>query len=354
MKIIYVRMKNYDWVSVPSDAVARELEKLGHSITILDSINYIPPDNYDFVWSPYESVTPLGQAISKKVNIPHFAHIEVIPPWRYFSDADPENHGISKNDPEVSPEAFSDNKKHYEIVIHAWKSADIKTISSPVRLKYHQENFGTIKGKINIRFPSVDHKIIDIAKKMYSPEKSEKTLLTISRLVPVKRHDILVEVMNRVKTSCIWKVIGSGPSKNIIETSLKNSNVSLKISEGIWGWAKMYEMMKANLFIFSTGAMPPMEASLLGTSSIIMESQGNKYLPDFDKFQKHNYEDSLPIFEYGKYDEMAELIDSELNKPEPTILKDYDTVNKFMSGKTGITTSQKSAENIIKLMKNIV
>lgn len=66
MNIIYARMAGYDWVSTPSDAVARELNNLGHKITIVDNPNYIPLGEYDFVWSPYESVTILGDILSKK------------------------------------------------------------------------------------------------------------------------------------------------------------------------------------------------------------------------------------------------------------------------------------------------
>ena len=75
MRIIYAKMQGYDWVSTPSDAVARELEKAGHTIEICEDIYSVPVGDFDFVWSPYESATLLGDYISDYKGIPHFSHI---------------------------------------------------------------------------------------------------------------------------------------------------------------------------------------------------------------------------------------------------------------------------------------
>ena len=96
MKIVYARMPGYDFVSTPSDAVIRELEKAGHKIFWTDNLNYLPLDKYDVVFSPYESATLLGDAISKKLNIKHYAHIEWLPPWR-IKKVNPSEYGLDES-----------------------------------------------------------------------------------------------------------------------------------------------------------------------------------------------------------------------------------------------------------------
>lgn len=355
MNIIYARMQGYDWVSTPSDAVARELEILGHNITIVETLDDIPAKKFDFVWAPYETTLFVGEQAAQKLCIPLVAHLEVIPPWRVFDDADVIAHGFPLDHREAQPEFRDQTKPYYDRVIKAWKNANIKTLSTPVRLPYHENNFGPLDD-VQIRFPSVDARLIEKAKKIYSPKRQENVVLTLSRLVPVKRWDLLVEVMNRVQTKVTWRIAGTGDYKEWVEQNMLNKGVTLEFVGERWLWAKLYQMMSVRLFIFSTGAMPPMEAALCGTPAMIMESQGSKYIPEFKDFQKVNYGDSLPIFEFGEFDKMAEAIDKELSVSfaESTLLKDYDTVNKFLNGKCGITSSEQNAKDIIERIKKVL
>ena len=351
MNIIYARMQGYQWISTPSDAVAREMEKQGHRIYIAESINNIPPGNYDFVWSPYETSLILGNAISQKFEIPLVSHLEVIPPWRIFPNIDVENHGLPKDDPEVQAEHLAGTSDYYQKIIEIWKDADIKTLSTPVRLPYHEKYFGPLEN-VQIRFPSIDTYMIERAKKLYTPKKQDNVILTVSRLMPVKRWDILVEVMNRLKTKVVWKIVGAGTYESTLKESLTNENVELQFLGHKWLWGKLYEMLSARLFVFSTGAMPPMEAALCGTPAVVMESQGSDHMPEFKDFQKTNFGDALPIFEYGKFDEMAVFIDEEMAKDKSTLLEEYDTVNKFNKGRCGITSSKINAQQILQRFKD--
>jgi len=350
MNIIYSRISGYDWVSVPSDAVARELEKLGHDITIIENISYIPPKKYDFVWSPYESVTILGDAISKRLNIPHFSHIEVLPPWRVIPNADYDNYGIiDKNDTEVTN--FNISRPYYLDVGNAWKNATIKTISNPVRLPMHQKLFPDLEN-VKIRFPSIDVATIEAAKKMYSPKKISNRIITIARATQIKRYDLLLNVMNHVKNEIEWVIIGEGPMTDKIKTQLTNQNVKLIMLGPLWGWNRFYEIMKAKLMIYAMGGMPPIEAALLDVFPIVIENQPTRDIPEFDKFMYYNFKDSMPIFKHNQDKEMAQMVDERIEKTAEESLNEYDTVNKFMSGKTGVTPSSVNAKNIIELFNN--
>ncbi|MDD4984112.1 MAG: hypothetical protein PHH82_04740, partial [Candidatus ainarchaeum sp.] len=121
MNIIYARMPGYDWVSTPSDELARGLESLGCKLTLIDNLNYIPPYDFDFVWSPYESVTMLGHMISKRLNIPHYAHIEWLPPWRIFKECKAEQYGFLKENPEL--QQIDQMIPYYKEIIEAFDKA---------------------------------------------------------------------------------------------------------------------------------------------------------------------------------------------------------------------------------------
>ncbi len=347
MNIIYARMKNYEWVSTPSDAVARELEKLGHQVTQLESADYIPPGDYDFVWSPYESVTLIGEIIAKKLEIPHFSHIETIPPWRFFKNCDYPNYGLKSDDPEILQ--FDQNQSYYRMVADAWKRAEVRTISNHSRVALMKDITG--ENEMGLRYPSVDVATAQQALRMYSPRRDNNRIITIARAVPIKRYDILTEVMNNIKTSVKWIIIGSGPMQEVIKTQMTNPKVKLEFLNDLWGWAKWYEIMKVKVMLYAMGGMPPMEAALLDVFPICMEQQSTKHIPDFDKFMEYNFGNSIPIFKHDQIKEAAAMVDTAMATPNKDLFAQYDTVNKFLNGKTNVTPSSVNAKQIIERME---
>lgn len=346
MEIIYARMQGYDWVSVPSDAVARELENLGHHVTIVDSLQHIPIREYDVVWSPYESVTLLGDAIAKQLNIPHFAHIEVLPPWRVIPNCDYHNYGLESNDPEIKNFQFT--HPYYMEVGEAWKRAKIKTISSKTRIPMHQKLLN-ITDEIHLRYPSIDITTLDKAKKIYNPPLKDTQILTVARAVPIKRYDLLIQVVNKIKTKAIWTIIGDGPMISKIKEQVINPNITVEFLGSLWGWEKLYHMIGARVFLFAMGAMPALEAAYLGVFPIVIENPPTRDIPDFDKFMLDNLGDSVPICSYNELEVAAECVDEELNTPRGKSLSEWGTVEKFLTGQTNVTPSSVNASNIIKL-----
>jgi len=357
MNIIYVRMTGYDWVSVPSDAVARELERLGHKITLVESLQYIPPDDYDFVITFYESVTLIGDAISKKLGIPHYAHVEVLPPWRVREGADIANYGLTPDDPEVQPKQLANTIMYYRDVGEAWKNAAIKSVSNHCRVKFHEDLLGI--EDLQLRYPSIDVASIERAKQMYNPQKLENNIITVSRATSIKRYDLLLQVMNLVKTPVAWTIIGDGPMLDVIKTGLTNSNVSLDLKKAQWGWVRYYEIMKAKLMVYAMGGMPPIEAALLGTFPIVIENPPTDDLPEFNKFMRYNfgfnkdnYETTFfPIFQHDEIEKMAAKIDEELAKPTGQSLAENATVTAFMCGSMNVTSSRRNAEQLVERME---
>jgi len=344
MNIIYARMVGYDGISVPSDAVARELERLGHKITLVEDVSYIAPGRYDFVWSPYESVTALGHVISKKLGIPHFAHVETIPPWRYFRDCDSTQYGFPSPDVIDVPD-LEIAREHYTKVAEFWQQAHIKTISNQSRVKMHEDEFGITD--LQLRYPSVDVATIEAFKKAYNPPK-EDVVLTISRLTFIKRLDLIVDVMNKMDKPVIWRVIGDGPYLDTLKERLTNKNVKLELLGALWGWARFYEMAKAKVIVHAMGGMPPIEAALLGAMPICIEQQPTLHLPEFDKFMYYNFGDSMPIFKYNEPEKAKDCILEELQAPQNSGLTRWGTIDKFFSGETNVTPSAVNAKNIIR------
>lgn len=341
-------MSGYDWVSTPSDAVARELERLGHKLRLVENMEYIPPGKFDFVWSPYESVTILGHLISDKLQIPHVAHIETIPPWRYYLDCDIENYGF----PSASVLDVPDVKLsriHYEKVGSLWAQAFVKTISNQSRLDMHVNEFGA--ADVQLRYPSVDTNTINMTKRMYSPRR-ENIVLTVARATYIKRYDLLVDVMNKVTVPITWRIIGDGPYIDQIKKRMTNKNVTLQFLGSQWGWCRYYEMMKAKVLLYAMGAMPPIEAALLGAFPICVEQQPTKHLPEFDKFMEYNFGNSMPIYKHTQIQEIADRIVEELGKSDHQSLDEYQTVGKFLSNELNVTSSMINAQQLIERFKN--
>lgn len=350
MNIIYARMINYDNISVPSDAVAREMELLGHKVIIAEGIDQVPLGHYDFVWSPYESVTLMGKTIADRLKLPHFSHIEVLPPWRVLRNIDYENYGLSSNDPEISEANLRQTIPYYIETGRAWANAEIKTISNHCRIEFHHKLLGQVPN-LQLRYPSIDVRTFETAKKMYSPKRIYNGVITISRATAIKRYDLLLEVMNQVQSKVVWTIIGHGPMIKIIQKNLKNPNVKLRLLGPLWGWQRIYELMKHKVMVYAMGGMPPLEAALLNIFPIVIENPPTKHLPEFDKFMEYNFGNSLPIFKYNQTTEMAKLVDEEINKPIGGSLQKWDTVDKFMSGKTNVTPSSVNAKQVIERME---
>lgn len=348
MNIIYARMPGYDWVSVPSDAVIREMEKLGHKIFWVETMEYLPTENIDFVFSPYESVTLLGDAVAQSLDVPHYAHVEVLPPWRVKENIDAKNYGLKKDDVELKPERLRQTIPHYLEVGKTWKRANLKSVSNQSRVDFHHKLLGTIDN-LMLRYPSVDVSSINIAKMMYSP-KREKSVITIGRVMPIKRFDILCKVMNEVKTKTKWVIIGEGSLVNSLSDMVTNENVELEILGAKWGWARYYALLKSHIVLAAMGGMPAMEGALCGAFPIVMEQEPTDDLPEFDKFMQYNFGDSMPIFKHTQITEAAEMIDKELNIVAGVSLNKWQTVNKFMTGKTNVMPSSGNAKQLIDRM----
>jgi len=359
MTIIYARMRGYDWVTVPSDAVVRELEKLGHTVLWVESLDLLPVRKADFVFSPYESVTLVGDAISKKLNIPHYAHVEVLPPWRVKPNIDFANYGLTKEDPEISPKNLEVTVPHYKAVGQAWKNAAVKSVSNQCRVDFHHTLLGPIDN-LHLRYPSIDVSSINMAKIMYSPKRVENRVLTVSRVMPIKRYDLLIQTMNQVQEKITWAIIGEGTMVSAIKQRMTNPNVTLEFMGAQWGWARYYEMLRSKLLVYAMGGMPPIEAALLGALPIVIENQATDDLPEFDKFmqynfgfKKDNYETTFfPIFKHDQTEEMATKIDEEIKKPAGQSLAENNTVTAFMCGSMNVTPSKRNAEQIIERVKN--
>lgn len=357
MTIIYARMRGYDWVSVPSDAVVRELEKLGHTVLWVESLDLLPVKKADFVFSPYESVTLVGDAIAKKLNIPHYSHIEVLPPWRVKENIDFANYGLTADDPEISDKQLELTMFHYKAVGQAWKNAAVKTISNHCRVDFHHKLLGQIDN-LQLRYPSIDVTSINAAKRMYSPKRINNRILTVSRIMPIKRYDLLIQVMNQVQEEVTWAIIGEGTMVSTIKQRMTNSNVTLEFMGAQWGWSRYYEMMRAKLLIYAMGGMVSIEAALLGAFPIVIENQPTDDLPEFDKFMRYNFGNNkdnykttfFPIFQHDEIEKMAAEIDGEIQKT--THEMELACIEaSLMNGDMNVTPSQRNAEQIIERVK---
>jgi glycosyltransferase involved in cell wall biosynthesis len=337
-------MPGYDFVSTPSDAVARELEKLGHTIYILSDIDTIVPNKVDFVWSPYESVTVLGDALSRIHKAPHFSHIEWLPPWRVVQDCNIEIYGYKER--EVP---FEQSYNSYKKIVDMYNIASIKTISSKEFLKYMFDAYHLEFDANNFIFraPSIDYETIKKARSMYTPmDRPKNRVITIARAVPNKRYDLMCSVINNIKTEIEWVIVGSGPTLDLIDKNVNNKNVFIKKIGPQWGFGKYYWLLSSTVFLGAWSGMPPVEAELLGAKSFLIRPQNTKEVnitAVFNElFNNQIFNDTDPI-------SVAKEIDSYLSNP----IKDDSFETMFLNNGMGVTTAKQNAINIVKLMEGI-
>jgi len=347
MRIIYARMAGYNFVSTPSDAVVRELENLGHTIFWTDNLSYLPTDKYDFVFSPYESATILGDAISKVLGIPHYAHIEWLPPWRILP-VNPKDYGISKDSKELNNEQLISN---YKKIGKAWLEAELKTISCRTFIPYHEKFLQTDLANVLARYPSIDYRGLSIAKKMFTPKKIPNMIITVSRLVENKRYDLMCKVMNRIKTKVIWNIVGDGPLKDFIKKEITNPNVTLVFSGALWGWERIYKQMQASVMLGSWTGMPPFECAILGAYPVVVAP------PMTDEFAKgihplgEQFGNAIFMRPEEDAEYLAEYIDATLAKPEDIPGYCMEITEELLAGKCGITMTETNAKIIIDKME---
>ena len=143
-------------------------------------------------------------------------------------------------------------------------------------------------------------------------------ILTISRLVPVKRINLLVEVLNNITIELEWVHFGGGELKNELKNNIKllPTNISVDL-KGEWKNKEMMNFIKNNHFdvfinISESEGLPvsimevisfgiPVFATNAGGTNEIVSSRTGKL---FDvNLNKMNLSNSLNNFFNSKYNE---------------------------------------------------
>jgi len=355
MRILYVKMPGYEWVSVPSDAVVRELVKLGVEVDTTTNMSSILPKKYDAVWSPYEHVAILGRNIAKRIGAPHIAHIEWLPPWRISKKCDYTLFGFDGKSPEIKG-ITSQVIDHYLEIGRVWGNADIRTIAGRGFIDYVCNATDTDKEGVVVRYPSIDTQAIETCKRMYNVQKIHNRVITIARAVPNKRYDLLVKVMNKINCEVEWAIIGDGPELSMVKEELKNPKVKLNILGSIWGYAKYAEIMKSKTFLGAWSGMPPFECSGLGCYPIIIQP----VLPDFIT-EPTLVENTMPncanlVFENDDNwsNEVATRIHLNIEDQDSYMLYSGLLYKDMLDNKCGITSSAQNALNLKKMVSEVI
>lgn len=108
-----------------------------------------------------------------------------------------------------------------------------------------------------------------------SYEKKDKyVILTVGRLVPVKRIDLQIKAVKEISNVTLW-VVGDGPERKRLEMLAKNSGVSNRVK--FWGWQKdLYNFYRdADIFLLTSESegwgMAVVEAAAAGLPIIMTD-----------------------------------------------------------------------------------
>lgn len=333
MKFIYARMPGYQH-QTPSDVVVREIEKLGWRSVWMDNLSDTVYYDYSFVFSPYESVTLLGDSLSKKFDIPHIAHIEWFPPWRIKKDINVADFGFQIDDEELKQ--IDAMIEHYTEVGSIFCQASVRTLGGRCFAKYIKEFIGE-DSITHFRYPSIDVETVLKTKEMYSPKRNLSSVITISRAVPNKRYDLLVDVINKVKIPVEWLIVGVGPMIEYVKINMTNKQVKVVFLGEHWGWDRLYPLLASSLLLHSWGGMPPIEAALLGCYPVLIENTIFDYNKDL--FNSH-----IPV--HRTTESAADFINNNLGMDNTVKIKQI--VDLFMTNKMNVTSATKNAKDIVK------
>lgn len=344
MKIIYTRVPGYDWVSIPSDAVVRSFEKLGHTVYITDNPFDYPADKYDFIFSPYETTVLLARQISEATDTPVMGHLEWLPPWRIFEDIDVSKYGYKGNEPDLENRLI--NKDYYLNIGKIWKRFEVKTLSTEIRYPYLAKLLGDFG--YHIRYPSVDVDLIERIDRQLTPKRQNNMVITVSRAVADKRYDLLVDVMNKVKTKCTWGIVGDGYMLKYVKDNLTNKKVELQLYGPKWNVERFYIMKQAGVFLGGSTAMPPIEGALLGCQPFLMAPSATDEIPEFDQLHKYQFGDA--IMWSNKPEELAKLIDTHINNYNESYV--FKIKHALMNNKLNILPAEENAKKLIEMATN--
>ena len=331
MNILGITPSNPNTGRTPEELYLLKLEELGHKVIILENPETIPT-GVDVIAAISEESYEKAHMLSKIHNIPFYAHMNWIPPWRVFRD-DGVNWGLDTVHKQLSYSEKIALVRMYSTQCFHWMNADVKSLSAKCFKQLINEFIGkNILSHIIYKGHDTD-KIIKFLDKTELTKREEITC--VAKFVPYNRIHHIIEALNKIKFKGVLNLVGSGPEKKLYE-SIKEDIVINYVDDKY----KLECIARSKVCVVMWDDVVPAESLFLDTPCVTYDSP----------FMKELYSDTLVYAENNNIDDLAEKISHTLQ------LKDIDRneltskgVNDIEHGKIN-ARSLKYAVNKLELL----
>lgn len=293
MKILGLTPRNEFTGETPEEAQLRELSNLGHDVCIMERCEELPVDDIDIIVAMSESTVENAFKLSKKYNIPYFAHMEWLPEWRIFKNSET-NWGYINKIPYQMKMNFI---RMYQRYVYFWSCATVKTLAANCFHKVMNE-FTGMEALIGTKYVGID---VEKIKPFNKDVKKENSIVCIARFVPHKRIHHIIKALQMINYKGTLKLVGYGPEKINYEMIANGLFLEFIPSE------KKFEALKSSkLCIALWSGIVPAEAFYMGIPVITYESD----------YMRELYDDTLVYVTNNSVQALAMSIKAMLYMPE--------------------------------------
>lgn len=327
LKILGITPSNEHTGMTPEELYLTKLEDLGHEVTLLKKVgkddNF---KNYDVVVSLSEVSCELAFRIAQQYNLPYYAHMEWLPPWRIFLE-DPYYWGMENT--KYDYKTMMNFIRIYQQQSFYWAMATNKTLAADC-FKSVMRDFIGADIPISTKYlgPNTDKIKQFLAENKDIVKKDEITC--VARFVPHKRIHHIIEALKLINYKGILNLVGYGPEQDNYNKIKGDINISYFDSKDKFN---CLSRSKVNIALWS--GIVPAESMYVGVPCITYDSP----------YMRELYDDTIIYAKNNDIIDLARVIKEWLDKPE-SLLKaqsEYGVI-KIECGQINTHTLEKTVE----------
>jgi len=333
MKILGFTPSNNKIKQTPEQLYLKELETLGHTVYIRDSMEDIPSKNeIDVVASLSELTAEMAFKVASAYDIPLYSHFNWLPKWRIFKESEMDWGSIK-------PMQYYQKMnfvRMYQNYLYFWNFADCKSVAGKCFVKDVVDFIG-----IGTRlYPKYMGPNTTSIKKYLTEDRwkiKEDMITCVARFVPHKRIHHVIQALKDIDYKGTLNLIGYGEEKAHYDTIKDSLNIQYHRSE------RKYEFMErstVNIALWS--GIVPAESMYLGVPCITYDSEYMEELYGDALIYAHNNDIASLRTEIQKVLKMSQ--------EERTKLAEYG-VKQIEDGEINTLTLENSVFYLEKLLK---
>ncbi len=222
-----------------------------------------------------------------------------------------------------------------------WDKAHVRSCASKYFVSVLQKFFNSEK-PILVKQPGADEKLASAVYKYIPFEERQIDFVTVSRIMPHKKVNIIANAMSKVKIPVTWGIVGDQTSecaKEISSIVQKNKNVKLMFFGWLNGAEKFMAFNNSKFSINCWNGLQPSESILMGAYPLVWN----------DLMMKEYHSDIADFFDDEYH--LTSIIESIVNKR-----KYYDKAmnhrQNIYNGKLKNKTVTQEAKFILEAVKN--